>query len=122
MHVHEQRAAADDLEELGGPAAAATSADVRGSATRPPAFDERGRAPAAAMDQTHYRGSRDEAAGGHRCSLHGRNDGPALVGERGAAGSRGHHLERARKHGQRIRLARAVAVHGVTGVPLQRRS
>ena len=60
------------------------------------------------MDQTDYRRARDEPAGGHRCSLHGRNDGPALVGRaRSRWISRRITLERARKHGQRIELARA---------------
>jgi hypothetical protein len=92
MHVDEQRPATHDLDDLAG------------SAGRPPTAaqalpdaatlrERSGGPPVAAVHQSDDRGPRHEPARGHRCGLHGRQDGdrgPPIARERTRQAVRAH--------------------------------
>ncbi len=76
VHVHEQRAAADDLDELTGATRGATTATTVGASAETPRGShahEIATAPAA-VNETRQRRPRDEACGCHRRCLNSRCD------------------------------------------------
>ena len=77
VHVHEQRAAANDLHELahatGAAPAACGSAPTAPAEASPCARAHELAAPLTAVGKPHHRRTRDEAAGGHGRGLHGRH-------------------------------------------------
>jgi hypothetical protein len=105
VHVHEKRAAADDLHEIAGPAGGAPSTTAIAGTPGPPAPSERGGALMAPVHEADDRRSRDKPSRSDRRRLHGRDHRPGaapILGQRPRAGVRVQRARLTAEDGQRV--------------------